>query len=255
MIIRETAHEFIMISQHEHARLSGQIATYFKKEFFAGDEYVDDVLLAVYEHDRSWIGLDETPIWNDHKNQPASFMDYPLLPKLAFYTSGINETEEISIYAALLCSLHYTSFYSDTDQKHILPFLDHERHRQSRIMKILQHISEKTIFYHFRLLQFCDDLSLYVCLNEPGTRKENEHPWYKSGIKNSEIFSFNNQPIIARWLDAKKISLESFPFENEFFAQIKCKRVSKEVREKEGIDIAWRDTAFQEQVLQFVRRP
>nr|WP_253735858.1 DUF3891 family protein [Paenibacillus sp. FJAT-26967] len=30
---------------------------------------------------------------------------------------------------------------------------------------------------HFKLLKLCDELSLYVCLNEPGVSKDEEHPW------------------------------------------------------------------------------
>jgi hypothetical protein len=65
MIVRETEREFVMITQHDHAHLSGVLASHFTKEFFREDSYYQELILAIYEHDRSWIRLDDTPIWND----------------------------------------------------------------------------------------------------------------------------------------------------------------------------------------------
>ncbi len=36
-----------------------------------------------------------------------------------------------------------------------------------------------------RLLKLCDDLSLFLCLNEPG---QNDHPWYRDGFRGEVSF-------------------------------------------------------------------
>lgn len=74
MIFRETKDFFIMTTQHDHAKLSGTIAQFFKPQFFVDDTFIEKTVLAISEHDRSWIGLDEIPIWNDNENAPFSFM-------------------------------------------------------------------------------------------------------------------------------------------------------------------------------------
>ncbi|WP_156430913.1 DUF3891 family protein [Paenibacillus sp. FJAT-26967] len=49
--------------------------------------------------------------------------------------------------------------------------------RQQRLKAKLNQPGESMIEQHFKLLKLCDELSLYVCLNEPGVSKDEEHPW------------------------------------------------------------------------------
>jgi len=76
-------------------------------------------------------------------------------------------------------------------------------------------VNDQLLEQHFRFLQICDDLSLYVCFSEPGTKKENEHPWFKEGFSKSELFNDGNRPLYSRWIDEKKISVTGFPFEED----------------------------------------
>ena len=137
MIIRETQDSFIMIKQHDHAFLSGEITKYFNPSLLNSEGSFEDVIYAAYEHDCSWISLDATPIWNDGTNTPYTFSDYPLLPKLAFYKIGLDEIEEVNPYSSLLCSLHFCSFFSQSKNKDCLDFLKEEGNRQLMIKKKL----------------------------------------------------------------------------------------------------------------------
>jgi hypothetical protein len=66
----------------------------------------------------------------------------------------------------------------------------------------------------YRILQLCDRLSLYVCLNNPGVKKEEAHPWYKEGFKHSQTFHRQqNKPLLAEWLDKTAIKVAGSPFE------------------------------------------
>jgi hypothetical protein len=93
MIMVEYDQHFSMITQHDHARLSGDIAADWDPEFFSGSYYKQEVLHAIYEHDRGWIDLDDTPFWNDKADAPYTFMDFPLGPKLVFYQKGVDEVK------------------------------------------------------------------------------------------------------------------------------------------------------------------
>lgn len=244
-----------MIAQHDHAKLSGMIASHLQKQFFVDHFYIEDVLFAVYEHDRSWIRLDDTPIWNDRTSAPFSFNDYPLLPKLALYRIGMDEIEERNQYAALLCSLHYSSFrmVHNAANEECVRFYDHERKRQETIRGALNDIHPDVVARHFRLLQLCDDISLYVCLNEAGVRKENEHPWFMKGFKNSSVFNLEeDKPLYAKWLTDKKIRIYPTPFQKTFHAAVQLKRVSKDSAHRLGIHEAYKNTGYTDQELIFV---
>ena len=130
MIIREREHEFIMIKQYDHACLAGKIAAQVNKNLFKTTDYLDEVIKAASEHDRGWVGLDETPIWNDEENIPYSFQDYPPELKLAFYKKGIDEIETVSPYAALLCSFHFSSFFPNPNDIPSIQFVSEESKRQ-----------------------------------------------------------------------------------------------------------------------------
>ncbi|WNF37896.1 DUF3891 family protein [Bacillaceae bacterium IKA-2] len=239
MIILKKTNEIVMFTQHHHAFLSGEIAKHFKTDRFQSIDHWGELMLAIYEHDRSWIGLDETPIWNDEKEVPYSFIDYPLIPKLAFYKIGIDEIEQMSPYAALLCSMHYCSFFKRSMDKRVDKFLEAEEKRQTKIINTLNLLDGKLQSQHFRLLQFCDDLSLYLCLNEPGTKKVEEYPWFRDGMANSEIFSEENKPLYAEWLNNKEVAVHSFPFKEEFDLKLQYKRVPKNLIREKGIAPAY----------------
>lgn len=257
MIVFDTPTVWVMVRQHDHAYLSGVAADHWDLAHFRETSRLQDVSYACYQHDRSWIGLDETPIWNDKAHVPYSFMDFPLIPKLRFYTWGLDETEKENPYAALLCSMHYTSFFEGATHPESQAFLLSEKKRQQRLRQFC-HIKtatqEDALQYHFRLLQFCDNVSLYVCLNEPGVSKAEEYPWYRNGFKNSELFNSRDQTqIIAHWLDDRRIAFSPFPFQKPFQAQVKMKMVPKALVSKEGIAQAYENTSWRTLEVMMVR--
>ncbi|WP_341357384.1 DUF3891 family protein [Rossellomorea sp. y25] len=249
MIIREIKDSFIMIRQHDHAFLSGELIKHFKPSLLKSDAFFDDALYAAYQHDRSWIGLDETPIWNDRESIPFTFSDYPLLPKLAFYKIGVDEIERVNTYASLLCSLHFCSFFSQSQNKDCLVFLTGEARRQMNLRESFPDLDEELLQQHFHLLQFSDNLSLYLCLNEPGVAKEDEHPWFKNGFQNTEMFHPENQPLMARWLNEKEVTLEPYPFEKEFHVSLQYKIVVKSLIEEVGVAEAYEKSDMKERMI------
>ncbi|MGR3762904.1 DUF3891 family protein [Rossellomorea sp. NS-SX7] len=253
MIIRETNDSFIMIKQHDHAYLSGEISRHFNTAILKSNHYFKEMTDAAYQHDRSWIGLDDTPIWNDEADIPYTFSDYPLLPKMAFYKIGLDEIEQVSPYSALLCSLHFYSFFTRSKKRECIAFMDEEAKRQARLKKALPDMDEELLQQHFRLLQFSDDLSLYICLNEPGATKQEEHPWFRDGFKHTELFNDHRQRLDGKWLNEKEIRIERFPFNHDFPLTLHYKNVPKSSIKDLGIAAAYETTEFQDQTV-FVRK-
>jgi hypothetical protein len=251
MIIRETKDSFIMIRQHDHAFLSGETIKHLKPSLLKSDSFFNDALYAAYQHDRSWIGLDETPIWNDREKIPFTFSDYPLLPKLAFYKIGVDEIERVNTYASLLCSLHFCSFFSQSEKKDCLVFLTGEARRQMKLKESFPDLDEELLQQHFHILQFSDNLSLYLCLNEPGVGKEDEHPWFRSGFKNTEIFHPDHQPLTARWMNENEVTLDPYPFDKDFHVSLQYKMVSKSLIEEVGIAEAYTESDMEEKKIFF----
>ncbi|WP_245948252.1 DUF3891 family protein [Paenibacillus sambharensis] len=254
MIIRETNHGFILIAQHDHGQLSGQIARHFRPAYIMNQAFTEDVLAAITEHDRSWIALDSVPIWNDKNRAPYSFLDYPLQPKVVLYRYGIDQIEQMNPYAALLCSLHYASFrvFHNTEDEFCLAFYEHETRRQERLRAQLSPLDSRMVESHFRMLQLCDDLSLYVCLNEAGADKKHEHPWYRSGFAGSEPFSPDGKgQLSAVWLNQEDIAVTPFPFTANFTASLRYKFVTKELICETGIHEAYTQTEWSWQTVRF----
>lgn len=250
MIVRETKDYFILTTQHDHAELSGKLAENFVDELFINDRYKNDTIAAIHEHDRAWIRLDHTPIMNDRDAIPYSFMDYPILPKLVLYGVGVDEVEESNKYAALLCSLHYSSFKAIQESSLIdcVNYLAAESKRQAGLKAALNFPEERLITQHFKLLQLCDEMSLYVCMNHPGAPKEDEHPWYKNGFGTV----LDRGKINAQWKNEKEILVSPFLFKQDFAAILKCKHVSKILVQEIGINDAYHQTEWTNQEVRFV---
>ena len=101
--------------------------------------------------------------------------------------------------------------------------------------------NEINLQYHLDMLKFCDNLSLYICLNEPGIEKVNEHPFFQNGFP--QIFPFaENQPIISQWLSKDTISLSVSPLKHELKIDLPFKDVKKTEIKEHGLISAFHAT-------------
>ncbi|WP_066063183.1 DUF3891 family protein [Neobacillus soli] len=254
MIIREREDSFIMIKQHDHAKLSGILAHHWKNVYFFGMDWKDEVVLAIREHDRGWIEADSEPLWNTSQDKPYSFTDYPIESKAAFYKKGIDEVEIKCKYASLLCSLHFISFLQNDFHFAAKQFVANERNRLRRLFKELgiqgNKKMEALVMDHLKILKFCDNLSLYICLNEPGVEKGNEHPFYRNGFP--EAFPFaDDQPIHAHWTDLETVLLSVSLLSKEIRVYLPFKEVKKEKIMSNSLLKAYSETPEYTSIVKF----
>lgn len=130
-----------------------------------------------------WPGWNS--FWNDRVKALYSFIDFPLIPRLSFYKKGIDEVENQSSYAGLLCSLYYHSFFVGAKGPAAIEFSRQEKSRQNRLMEqlnLFEAHKKDLLKNHFLIIQFFDNLSLYLCIQEPGTPKAEEFPWFNYGF-------------------------------------------------------------------------
>ncbi|HEY9576467.1 MAG TPA: DUF3891 family protein [Pseudobacillus sp.] len=253
MIVRERKNDFVLIEQDNHAQVSGSIMAYWRASLFYGPEFRRSVEYAISQHDCGWKPFDKQPFWNDKKQAPYTFIDFPQLSKIALYKQGIDEVEENDRYAALLCSLHYASFLSYEVSDEAKKFIAQEKQRRDRLIRSLGISDQSLLHFHYGLLQLGDNLSLYICLNEPGVTKEKEHPFFRDGIPVSPALSeIKRDRIQLHWKNKQTITLETFPFNSEITVTIKQKILSKDDIASKGFLESYQKAPFHNVVVHLI---
>ncbi len=207
----------MIVEQHHHGLVSGEFARHWAAEI----PIREAALYAIANHDVGWRELDATVRWNDETGRPYSFLDYPAGPKLRAYANGLDYIQAHSPYAACLCSMHYGSFVRDAQREPEVSFREAEAARRRGIEATLSEEELGGLEYNFRLLQLCDDLSLFVCLNEPG---RNDYPHYKDGF---EFMGARFEPV---WEDERTLRLDPNPFSEDFGIEVPYLVVGKDRR-------------------------
>jgi hypothetical protein len=124
-------------------------------------------------------------------------------------------------------------------------FVSEEKNRQKQLVNQFgideDSEEEKNLMYHLDILKFCDNLSLYLCLNKPGTTKKKEHPFFRNGFP--QIFPFAyNQPITADWSIKEYITLSTSPLIGQLQVTLPYKEVQKATIDRHGLTYAYLKT-------------
>lgn len=215
MIVREKEDCFVLFKQYDHSVVSGVFAAHWQEK----PEPYASVHCAIQNHDIGWELLDHTVLWNEEMNEPYSFIDHPVEHKLPAYKRGIDLVESEDSYAGYLCSRHFASFFRMAKDEASILFLERENERQRRLKQTFTKQQQERLDVNFRLLQMCDDLSLFVCLNEPG---ENTFPWYRNGFK------WDGTAINPVWKDPATLTFTPYPFTQSFEITIPYQLVNRQ---------------------------
>ncbi|CAI6017383.1 hypothetical protein PAECIP112173_00115 [Paenibacillus sp. JJ-100] len=247
MIVYEREYDFVLTAQHEHGIAAGNMAAHWRTEWLPHGSHRDELILAAREHDRGWIELDAAPLWNDYSQVPYSFRDFPLRPRFVFYRKGIEEVRQQNAYAGLLCSVMYTELFQKTlganpqDDDDIRQYLLEEQQQQDAWKKELGGdvaTLEQRLKNDVEMMLFCDQLSLFLCMEEPGT-PASRYDFFAEGL--SCAFETCTSPTIkAEWISGEKVGLSFFPFDEEFEVVMSYKAVPKASIRKFGMLQAYR---------------
>ena len=164
MIVRERPDSFLLFEQHEHAMIAGEFALRWRER----PRPFESTVYAIANHDVAWREADREVLWNEEKDRPYSFMDYPLDLKLPAQRRGIDLVADHDPYAGCLCSMHYTRFLLDSERPEEVEFREGEVERQGSLEERMSEKELENLERNFRFLRLCDGLSLFLCLNEPG---------------------------------------------------------------------------------------
>ena len=199
VIRREVPGEYLLITQHDHALIAGELAEHFGNDHFARPEPRESALQGVRLHDCGWPLHDDEPTINKD-GKPLDVFESPRDIALRVWTASADKAAIIDPYAGLLVSLHVlslsvfassqTSFahekfdLSEPSEKFaVSKFQHHELERQEMLRKQLglrtdkpshhKHPHEVTqkqedrMTFNFRMLQAMDTISLAACCTKP----------------------------------------------------------------------------------------
>src|SRR5690606_4780986 len=251
MIVREQGAQLFLITQPHHAAITCHFAGHWRVTAFLGFDMLEAVLFTISEHDHCWRKADAAPLFDPAAGRPWSFDDYPEEEKIGLYRNGLDTMEKANPYAAWLCSRHFGSFFklarTDSGRKYFL----HENVRQDRLRDQLSKkgVDLKAGDFHFHLLQFCDNLSLFVCLNQAGL---NQHPWFLDGFAGSDQLRIGPGVLNATWENPETLMIRPFPFDDEFTIDLEYRVLPSGLSSQKELDQRWETAPVQIQTIRII---
>jgi hypothetical protein len=194
MIRRDVSGGFVLIHQHDHSLLSGELARRLGNGLFAAPSPYEPVLLAISEHDCGWVTADDRPGLNS-QGQPAHVFEGNIQTALSAWESSVSGVVARDKYAGLLVSLHAMALANVVAARESEPVDDLARqkafrirrfvHRQIEVQEELRRElamrvdlplrgglaedgrapDEDLLRANFFLLEFLDQLSLNLCFD------------------------------------------------------------------------------------------
>src|SRR5688572_1759821 len=100
---------WLLISQVEHARVSGEITANWREEL------TDDVVDAIAHHDDGWTSWEADPKLNPEIGAPFSFLEMPVAAALVIWDHSIAAAEKFGPLAAYIVAGHFYNLLSNSE--------------------------------------------------------------------------------------------------------------------------------------------
>lgn len=191
MIRIATPTGYTLVAHQDHARLAGRFAAHWGNALFpapASPEALPEVLVAVARHDDAWVARDAAPSLT-REGRPAAFTrelvgtysafeEIDLADYLAVRGAATEAVAAEHPYAAILVSMHTHNLLTEqadpatikaADRARYASFLASQLNRQCALAaslppELAPHATPEKLQRAFEFLQFCDNLSLLVCV-------------------------------------------------------------------------------------------
>jgi hypothetical protein len=181
MIIRKLENgQAMAITQTDHSRLAGFLASHWGNSAFAPLQPYESVTRAATFHDFGWLRYETRPEVDPHTGEPYTFISLPFRPEqLEAYQWCVDWLASVDPYSALMVGMHRVGLWKSRYGTITYPEWNYgginlppeiqdfiarsepiqEQQRQS--------IGGATIWTNYRLLQVWDSLGLYFTVGEP----------------------------------------------------------------------------------------
>jgi uncharacterized protein DUF3891 len=198
MIRRAAGDDFLLVTQHDHALLSGELAEQCGNEYFAHPEPREPVITGVRLHDCGWPLHDDEPTLNK-TGLPLDVFETPRDIALKVWQTSVDRAIAKDPYAGLLVSLHVLSLsvfvttqasfmqekwelergpqmfavskfqQNQVERQESLRLQLGLRNDRSTESREATQKSEDQLNFNFRMLQAMDLISLAACCTKPPT--------------------------------------------------------------------------------------
>lgn len=210
MIRRDDADGWILITQYDHAVLSGRIMERWGNETFSSPEPSEETLFAVREHDCGWTQWDSSPKINPENGYPANFMEMETSDQTDIWKRSFESHADAHPYASALTALHFARFNrkllsrdpSDTHAKSLEAAINRFVSRQLDIDVSKPGGVPSGIRTNLRLLQVGDIISLALC-----------HGWDQMDIADVPVdYEGGSTKLFLKSDDGFNFTLSPYPF-------------------------------------------
>jgi hypothetical protein len=245
MIRRDAQTHFLLITQHDHALLSGELARRLGNYDFAPPSPYQSVVEAIAHHDCGWPLHDEHPTLNP-AGLPLHVFEAPVSLATQVWSASVAGAMNLGDYQGLLVSLHtfaLSSIFLANAKNPSRPDLfemNKFQHRQSEIQEDLrQRLGLRTevalqlglpkagvspaddqLIFNFRLLTAMDRISLALCCGKhlfPTMDDVHTHP----GKPTTKI--------TVQMPDPATMTLDPWPFDQPALAfEVPARRITKQ---------------------------
>lgn len=210
MVRREVEAGWILMTQHDHARLAGEIIRHWGNDRFASPDPYNEVVFAVEEHDCGWITWDSRPKLNPATGYPADFMEMDVEDQQEIWSRCCRMHAAKHPYASLLTALHFATLnrmnLSQAPGNSTVARLQQElegfsAHQLSLSRFQWNHIPPKARV-NLRFMQIGDVISLMLC-----------HGWKSRRIADAPVnYSNSHTTLSVESQDGFNYILDPYPF-------------------------------------------
>lgn len=212
MIRRENNGGWILITQHDHALLSGQVMSHWGNNSFVKPDPYDEVLFAIKEHDSGWKEWDSSPKINTDNGFPANFTEMSPHDQSVIWSKCYRSHSIHHPYASAITALHFSKFNrsnlkKDPDNEQLKLLQIDMRDFISKELKFnisngKPEIIPEEIKVNLKLLQIGDIISLTLC-----------HGWRSIEITEAPIdYSGTQTTLKMQSEDGLNYTISPYPF-------------------------------------------
>lgn len=184
MIVVPEEDRLLVFTQHDHARLAGEVLALWRSGALPEHPRREELLFAVREHDNGWREADSAPRADPATGRPHDFTTLPREPRIELWLRGAARYAGRRPWAALLITRHALGLHRDHrgeepwDEELFAPL-------DELYGALLEGAGagEEELEADYRYLDLADALSLAACSRwrEPTERRGHRFRWLADG--------------------------------------------------------------------------
>lgn len=215
MIVVPEEDHLLVFTQHDHARLAGEVLSLWRADGLPEHPRREELLFAVREHDNGWREADSAPRVDPETGRPHDFMTLPREARIELWLRGAGRYAGRRPWAALLVARHALALHGDRRGEE--PWDEALFEPLDELYGALLEGSgagEEEVEADYRWLDLADALSLAAC-----------NRWTEARERRGHRFRYRPQgPSPGRGV-AGELELDPFPLAGATTFRVPCRRL------------------------------